>query len=887
MSDENKQSKYYRPKIVEEKPLNISHDSPTNKFATKLMSKTSKDGMMDVKLEDSIVIQRIAKDLYSNPLAGFRELYNNAARFVKRANKEYGAKGSIHITLNAAERKLVIHEIDSMGMTIDEFHEKYRYLGRSDNFDRTESGQFGFGKAAVLTLSDIPKFEIYSRTPDEHGEHEAYVLLGRGGIKYEPLVNEVPDLESYGMRITMTCYESIKFHDLVGFILDTVRFKDVDTFLTLEDDVSRLEFLDTDYNTHKCVAGTYKIGPFNIKDFVNKSVDQKMGRAGIDNVRIPIEIDDPDYYFYGVIAAHNEYVLWNSSGDVFLIGAPISTTSKLNVGPVGAYVLNLRNESVFPPTADRERLKDDEDVLDKIEKVIQSKVKASLGNIHIHTIKDYNTSPYKVLLRHYELKPYFDDATRELAELVSWTVQTRADGGFQALGSLDLTNSFWSKTLSLGVVGAMRLGNPTATVFKFKARTSKEVVEDRIELLKKYGIKSAQEYIKEHKLKYRVPKDDVAEKIDYDVWYRDSNYPESVAELDDNIVLIPADKIIHYIGNHKIRDNYHEKRKLFISMIDNDDAKCECGVTRYIKRIKQGGISIKDFMAKHKNIALQTNAGIKTFEQIFAENRAHNRVVVLENNEVEVVAKMPADVESDNGLHGVLWILAPTRAIQWALAFYFFTRGNYSTARLKIQDPNKTRLRYYKHTLGNEYNFHNNDSTSVMKAVMETAKIIEDKELRDMYVTAIHDLGDIDEDDEDYARFESLTKTALRLNKMLGGKDSIEKYMPDNIGPDSVTTAEAIVTVLHHSEKPLSSGDIAQIFAREWKPVDIKNVSRELTTKGKRLHDNNMVERVGDHAFQLTEQGHSWYNTHIKPIIEVVKPTVESIKNTESKDSGE
>ena len=94
------------------------------------------------------MIQRISHDLYAKPESGFRELFNNEARACRTARKHHNASPRIEVSIVPSERKLIIHGIDSMGMSMDRFLNIFTVLGRSDNFDGSECGQFGLGRAA-------------------------------------------------------------------------------------------------------------------------------------------------------------------------------------------------------------------------------------------------------------------------------------------------------------------------------------------------------------------------------------------------------------------------------------------------------------------------------------------------------------------------------------------------------------------------------------------------------------------------------------------------------------------------------------------------------------------------------------------------------------------
>ncbi|MEP0826830.1 MAG: hypothetical protein HRF40_15270, partial [Nitrososphaera sp.] len=55
---------YYKPTLVEEDPLPL--DSSQLSYASKLLQASS-NGLIPVKLEQDVIIQRISHDLYSDP----------------------------------------------------------------------------------------------------------------------------------------------------------------------------------------------------------------------------------------------------------------------------------------------------------------------------------------------------------------------------------------------------------------------------------------------------------------------------------------------------------------------------------------------------------------------------------------------------------------------------------------------------------------------------------------------------------------------------------------------------------------------------------------------------------------------------------------------------
>src|SRR5208282_2299331 len=136
--------KIYKPTIAREDPLPLGQEELS--YAPKLLA-ASESGMIKVRLEEDVIIQRVSHDLYANPESGFRELYNNEARACRIAARHFGADPRIEIRVEPSARKLSIQGVDSLGISQEKFIQLYSVLGRSDNFDSREIGQWGLGRA--------------------------------------------------------------------------------------------------------------------------------------------------------------------------------------------------------------------------------------------------------------------------------------------------------------------------------------------------------------------------------------------------------------------------------------------------------------------------------------------------------------------------------------------------------------------------------------------------------------------------------------------------------------------------------------------------------------------------------------------------------------------
>ena len=188
---------------------------------------TNEDGDISLKVEKKASLDAYAKKIYSGPKAGLRETINNEARPCREARKK-GFDARIYITANSHTRTIVIEGINSMGMTMEMFTKVYTTYGNTGNKDGTESGQFGFGRAAYLTLSEIMVFETYSRETNEK-----FGFIGKSGAVFDPMPEKSLSIKEYGTKITLTVYPSIKFKELLLNIADIGRFLNVPVYLEI------------------------------------------------------------------------------------------------------------------------------------------------------------------------------------------------------------------------------------------------------------------------------------------------------------------------------------------------------------------------------------------------------------------------------------------------------------------------------------------------------------------------------------------------------------------------------------------------------------------------------------------------------------------------------
>jgi len=394
--------RYYSPAVRVEKPPSIP------KAAVAYPSKLP--DVVKVRLKASAVAEQIAVALYKSPSAGFREIYSNECRAARIARNRYGANPRIEVTLDPKERRLTVHGIDSLGIASEVFVEVLRYMGRTTNNQAGEVGQFGWGFFAVFTLTDDLRLETYARETNER-----YGVTAQSAAGFKPLPDEEVEIAEYGTKITLKVKQQIGLIDLVGWIERYCRFSDIETNLTITDDVK-----DERWGWVRREAGRSRLdGSF--KDQLRKSVEDDLVKVVYE-----VELDRPDYYFYGAIAGDEEGARTESHGraHLLLLQVPIWSDDLEEFDPpLTGWVLNIKDERRYPPTPDRDRFKEGaiKTVLEEIQNILQTKF---AEDFKLRSLDDYRRQRWRGIYASTEsgAAEIFDQKTRAFASLLNTNI---------------------------------------------------------------------------------------------------------------------------------------------------------------------------------------------------------------------------------------------------------------------------------------------------------------------------------------------------------------------------------------------------------------------------------------------------------------------------------
>lgn len=601
------QIRIYRPTITEENPLALGREELS--YAPKLLE-ASQDGLIKVKLEEDVIIQRVSHDLYANAESGFRELYNNEARACRISAKQFGASPRIEITLVPSQRKLVIHGIDSLGISQEKFLELYRYLGRTDNWEGDEVGMWGLGKASYSTLSDIMVLETFSR---EDGTK--YAVLGKNGIGYN-LLPAPQDLNEYGTRITITLRQDIRIESLLPYIARCAKFPGIETHLNLSEDFEGPYYGDEEPPKK---AGRYRLGPEKYEEYLKGIVEKKKYYYEAIARYIPVDIDDDEFSLHAAIVLKKdgtEDLGVVSSGryvsQTYLLGTPIGSSS-ISL-PFCAWLLNIKDERKYRPTTDRERLSEKAEEL--MMERLKPRVVESLSFLEARSVGEYLAlSPdYQAVLRDHEelkLERYLSAECIDLCDFVNVRVKTRGSGDTLSIADLlkRSTDLFYLPSLNENKVSLVKDKLPGAVVFKLRRRSDEDTVLD---LMLRHGVRLADEFISEQKLKIQKKQKTVGEVVVHEAgtgsysWgrfecVRKHTERENSEALDDRTVRVPRGKMSQYLPIlSTIRTNYR---------ITVDRPWLVTGIT------------VDDFVRRFASKKVFTSIGPLSFEEVARSTR--------------------------------------------------------------------------------------------------------------------------------------------------------------------------------------------------------------------------------------------------------------------------
>ncbi|ABK77357.1 hypothetical protein CENSYa_0724 [Cenarchaeum symbiosum A] len=428
---------YYSPKVAGDAPFDTTGlESPAGR------------GTIEYGVNSSVILKRLASEIYKDAESGLRELYTNEARACRAARREHGADPRIVIECGGS---LVIRGEDSLGMSRDVYNDVYTVVARSTNTDGTENGQFGMGRLAYYTLGDSMLFETRCRNGD------AYSFESVDASELHP--RDAPVLDSCGTRVTVPLRDEGR--GLYGMARRCARLSGVPTIWR------------TDSGDELLPQGLSAGMPCgDIVDISDGHIEIAAG-FGCGSPR------------------------WGERREAFLARAPIGIggTGWL-LGKASRLAIHCTDEREYLPERDRERLvpESERSMLEKAEGLLRDKLE---GMLSFESFEALRTSPHRRLAaRMYgHIREDKADPVHEWLRVMGLGIVT-SDGTKTSMMELPAgATPVYADRIIRARADAILEYNPGAVVFRS---------EHEPEGFAACGIPRMDAYIKEHGLRPRV-----------------------------------------------------------------------------------------------------------------------------------------------------------------------------------------------------------------------------------------------------------------------------------------------------------------------------------------------------------------------------------------------
>jgi len=590
----------YSPDVAEQTPLPVEAD--TSGFEDVLED----DGIINTKINEKVIIQRIARDLYKNATSGLRELYNNSARACRVAKAKHGEqKPLIKILMNEEDRKLIISD-NGLGVSKERFKKVLLELGTSDNLEAGEVGQFGMGFASYMTLSSVVTIDTRARNGDQ------YRMLAKDGMSFQPIGD--CQAKGYGTTLTMTVYETVNFAELVEQLAKIAKYSGVPTKLELE---------GFDYYPEGFKQGdnTIRQSSFNKDVETSKTANTDL-----------VEIETDDFHLIALVAGDNGIT---NHDHIHLLNVPIDSEISM---PFRWWVLNIKDERKFKPMPDRDRMTEESDK--KLEGLLDMEIKKYFTNLSVLNYQEFLDSNRKNeflwLCNHHDYAP---TSMRTIAQnILDCTVRkvvydTKVfDDGSLVYKLAENPKIIYQGYKNRNVTIKIRELEENTLLITTK-KTKKIDWKKSVRFMEEFGIPSARQIMLDHKIK--IPKNDKLE-LELVGHTHVSYYEHDLLDLDDideNVIrvdTVPMNDVTRYIKHFKNPYTFVRNAS------ELDEYECR-DYSEWLKEIpnimcatNHGAISIKELAEANEEVIFCEDF-VDEYHNFF---NGENRIVVYGTNQM-------------------------------------------------------------------------------------------------------------------------------------------------------------------------------------------------------------------------------------------------------------
>lgn len=585
----------YSPDTEEQNPLPVKAD--TSGFEDVM----EKDGLISTRLNEKVIIQRIARDLYKNATSGLRELYNNSARACRIAVKNHGEeKPLISISMDEESRELTITD-NGIGMSKERFKKVLLELGTSDNLEAGEVGQFGMGFASYMTLSSVVVIDTRVRDGDQ------YRMIAKDGMSFQPVGDA--EMEGYGTKLTMTCYPEVHFHELVSQLEKIAKYSGVPTVLKLR---------HFEYYPKMFIEGLnhLKQSSFDTEVKAHKTIKHDL-----------VDIETDEFHLIALVTGGRTE---SNYDHIHLLNIPIESEIDM---PFSWWVLNIKDERKFKPMPDRDRMTEVADK--KLEGLLDRAIKKYFSDLDIENYQQFLDSDRKnEFLWLCEHQDYSPEKMRDiLASIQTCSVRTVVydTKHFNDTSLIDkLSDTYhviYQGYKNRQVTEKLNEFEPNALLITTK-KTKKNHWKEHVKFMEEFGIPTGRQILIDHKVK--MPKADKSE-LELIGHSNERYYEHEMMDLDDideNVIRVdtlPMGDVIRYVK--KFTNPYTFVRNA--PELDEYDARDYSDWLKEIPNImcstNKGAMSIEE-LADCNTEVIFCEDFIQDYEDFFKED---DRVIVL------------------------------------------------------------------------------------------------------------------------------------------------------------------------------------------------------------------------------------------------------------------
>ena len=506
----------YSPTIRKEKTLKLEGTD----YESKIDSIANEEGVIKMRLNADVIIQRVSNQLYKSSYSAFRELYNNCCYHGYIDETSY-----VKVSLDTDTRKFVIQDFNSKGISGVVFNKVLTVLGTSSNTDRSKGGKFGLGFNAYPLLSDV----VILETRCVNGE--TYSVIGKGGMQFQKSAQ--PNLEKTGTKLSMTLREDINYNRLVDKIIECARTSGVKTYFELKsaNSISGFE------------SGLHTLEQESYEEMFEKNRDQSKSY-------LTSSISNDDYEVHLAIAVNKDGHLTNTRSKNFhLINSPIEV--RIDQGDVNTkyyhtnssdsdekkkyktlmenyksqrideirferVIVNMKNEEMFEARGDREEAT--EQTEQKLREIIVSLYNETLKKIKpCHKLEDWFDHEHKYFIGsdNQDVLDLIDDQSKPLNKFLNTQVMVYGDkkyNGKQLKYFIEKADKYFyvhkkdNRVLDLcneHFNNFLVMMHPDKDIFKpDKYNTSNaNLFKNTIGMLKRNGFVEAKQYLKDNNIK--------------------------------------------------------------------------------------------------------------------------------------------------------------------------------------------------------------------------------------------------------------------------------------------------------------------------------------------------------------------------------------------------